>query len=52
MDVRMPVMDGREATRIIVQQFPEVKVLVLSTFDEGERKKVWEREIGLATNLR
>lgn len=34
MDVRMPVMDGREATRIICQQYPETKVLVLSTFDD------------------
>jgi DNA-binding NarL/FixJ family response regulator len=34
MDVRMPVMDGREATRLISQQFPAVKVLVLSTFDD------------------
>lgn len=34
MDVRMPVMDGRAATREICQQFPEVKVLVLSTFDD------------------
>jgi DNA-binding NarL/FixJ family response regulator len=34
MDVRMPVMDGREATRIISQKFPDVKVLVLSTFDD------------------
>lgn len=34
MDVRMPVMDGRTATRIICQQFPQVKVLVLSTFDD------------------
>jgi DNA-binding NarL/FixJ family response regulator len=36
MDVRMPVMDGREATRIIVQKFSEVKVLVLSTFDDDQ----------------
>lgn len=36
MDVRMPVMDGREATRIISQQFPDTKVLVLSTFDDDE----------------
>jgi DNA-binding NarL/FixJ family response regulator len=36
MDVRMPVMDGREATRIICQQFPTVKVLVLSTFDDDQ----------------
>jgi DNA-binding NarL/FixJ family response regulator len=34
MDVRMPVMDGREATRIICQQYPNTKVLVLSTFDD------------------
>ncbi len=34
MDLRMPVMDGREATRLIAQQFPDVKVLVLSTFDD------------------
>ncbi|HEY9657398.1 MAG TPA: response regulator transcription factor, partial [Allocoleopsis sp.] len=36
MDVRMPIMDGREATRLICQQFPEVKVLVLSTFDDDQ----------------
>jgi RNA polymerase sigma factor (sigma-70 family) len=34
MDVRMPVMDGRAATRAICQQFPAIKVLVLSTFDD------------------
>jgi DNA-binding NarL/FixJ family response regulator len=34
MDLRMPVMDGREATRLISQQYPDVKVLVLSTFDD------------------
>ncbi|WNZ25781.1 response regulator transcription factor [Leptolyngbya sp. NK1-12] len=36
MDVRMPVMDGRAATRAISQQFPAVKVLVLSTFDDDQ----------------
>ena len=36
MDIRMPVMDGREATRIICQRFPDSKVLVLSTFDEDD----------------
>lgn len=36
MDVRMPVMDGREATRIICEQFPSTKVLVLSTFDDDQ----------------
>lgn len=36
LDVRMPVMDGVAATRAIGQQFPGVKVLVLTTFDEDE----------------
>jgi len=36
MDVRMPVMDGVAATEAIAQQFPTVKVLVLTTFDEDE----------------
>ena len=33
LDIRMPVMDGVAATRAICQNFPNVKVLVLSTFD-------------------
>jgi DNA-binding NarL/FixJ family response regulator len=36
MDVRMPVMDGREATRILAQKYPQLKVLVLSTFDDDQ----------------
>jgi DNA-binding NarL/FixJ family response regulator len=36
MDIRMPVMDGREATRIICQRFPDIKILVVSTFDEDD----------------
>ena len=36
MDIEMPIIDGREATRIICQQFPETKVLVVSTFDEDD----------------
>lgn len=35
MDIRMPVIDGVEATQQICQQFPEVKVLVLTTFDDA-----------------
>ncbi|KAM3091415.1 response regulator [Phormidesmis sp. 146-35] len=34
MDIRMPEMDGRTATKLITQNFPNVKVLVLSTFDD------------------
>jgi len=34
MDIRMPVMDGIAAIRILNQQIPEIKILVLTTFDE------------------
>lgn len=34
MDIRMPEMDGRTATKLITQNFPNIKVLVLSTFDD------------------
>ncbi len=36
MDIRMPVMDGVEATRIIKEKYPKVKVLILTTFDDDE----------------
>ncbi|GAA1632593.1 response regulator [Leucobacter chromiireducens] len=36
MDVRMPGMNGIEATRAVVERFPEVRVLVLTTFDLDE----------------
>jgi len=36
MDIRMPVMDGVTATKLVCQQFPEIKVLVLTTFDDDE----------------
>jgi DNA-binding NarL/FixJ family response regulator len=36
MDIRMPVMDGVECTGMIKQQYPGVKVLILTTFDDDE----------------
>ena len=36
MDIRMPVMDGVEATRRIVAGTPMTRVLVLTTFDADE----------------
>jgi len=36
MDLKMPVMNGVEATRQIKAKYPEVKVLVLTTYDDDE----------------
>ena len=36
MDIRMPDLDGVEATRRIVVDFPEIKVIVLTTFELEE----------------
>ena len=36
MDIRMPVLDGIEATRQVVAAHPEVRVVVLTTFDLDE----------------
>lgn len=36
MDVSMPIMGGLEATRRIVKEFPETKVLVLTQYDDKE----------------
>jgi len=40
MDVRMPICNGVEATKIIHQHFPWIKILVLTTFDNDEY--VWQ----------
>ncbi|SMC24151.1 two component transcriptional regulator, LuxR family [Clostridium acidisoli DSM 12555] len=36
MDVRMPVMNGVEATGIIKKLYPKVKIIILTTFNEDE----------------
>ena len=36
MDLKMPVMDGMEATRIIRRKFPNVKVLVVTMYNEDK----------------
>lgn len=34
MDIQMPVMDGVEATKYITKEFPEVKVIAFSMFEQ------------------
>ena len=34
MDIRMPIMDGVMATKEICRQFPNVNILILTTFDD------------------
>jgi len=36
MDIRMPEMDGVECIDIVKKNFPEVKIIVLTTFDDDE----------------
>lgn len=40
MDIHMPVLNGIEACRIISQRFPEIKVIVLTTFADDDY--IWE----------
>ncbi|PEX94276.1 response regulator [Bacillus cereus] len=36
MDIRMPRMNGVEGTRLVREQFPHIKVLMLTTFNDSE----------------
>jgi DNA-binding NarL/FixJ family response regulator len=36
MDIRMPIMDGVRATRLLKDAQPQCKVIVLTTFDDDE----------------
>jgi DNA-binding NarL/FixJ family response regulator len=36
MDIKMPVMDGVEATKVIKRDFPHIKIIILTTFNDDE----------------
>lgn len=36
MDVVMPIMDGIEATKVLHERFPDIKILVMSSFHDHE----------------
>ena len=36
MDLKMPIMDGMETTRIIRKKFPDVKILVVTMYSEDK----------------
>ena len=36
MDIRMPEVDGVECTRLIKAAYPQIKVIILTTFDDDE----------------
>ena len=36
MDIRMPEMDGVVCTQIIKENYPDIKIIILTTFDDDE----------------
>lgn len=36
MDIRMPKMDGVQCTKIIKENMPDIKIIILTTFDDDE----------------
>lgn len=36
MDVRMPKMDGTVCTKYVKSKYPEIKVIILTTFDDDD----------------
>ncbi len=36
MDIRMPVMDGVQASKEITDKFPDIKIIILTVFDFKE----------------
>ena len=36
LDIKMPIMDGVEATKLIKRDFPHVNIIILTTFNDDE----------------
>jgi len=36
MDIEMPILDGIEATALVKQRFPQIKIIMLTVFDNDE----------------
>lgn len=36
MDIRMPEMDGVYCTKTVMEKYPDIKVIILTTFDDDE----------------
>lgn len=36
MDIRMPKMDGTMSTKLLKEKYPQIKVIILTTFDDDE----------------
>ena len=36
MDIRMPKLDGVQCTKIIKENYPQIKIIILTTFDDDE----------------
>lgn len=36
MDIRMPKLDGVQCTKIIKENYPDIKIIILTTFDDDE----------------
>ena len=55
MDVRMPEMDGVQCTQIIKEQYPDIKIIILTTFDDDEyvynALKTWSKRLSVKRNL-
>ena len=49
-DIKMPFMDGLELSRLVKQELPDIKILILSGYDEFEYAKEAIR-IGVAEYL-